>query len=101
MQDKKYGIHVINLKQALNNGLVLKKLNRVIEFNQEVWLQSYIDMNAELKKGAKNDFGKYFFKLMNYALFGKIMENVRSDREINIKLGFMDRLFCYLVTLIK
>ena len=34
---KKYVIHVNSLKQALNHGLKLKKIHRVIEFNQKEW----------------------------------------------------------------
>ena len=43
-------IHIKNLKQALNHGLVLKKVNKVINFNQEAWLKSCNDMNNELRK---------------------------------------------------
>ena len=49
---KKYVVHISILKQALNHGLKLKKVHRVIEFNQEAWLKRYIDMNAELRKNA-------------------------------------------------
>ena len=39
-----------SLKQALNHGLILKKPQRLIQFNQEAWLKEYIDMNTELRK---------------------------------------------------
>ena len=50
--------HIRSLKQALNHGLLLKKIHRVIELNQKAWLKEYIDMNTELRKQAKNDFEK-------------------------------------------
>ena len=50
---KTYVVHIRSLKQALNHGLKLKKVHRIIEFNQEAWLKPYIDMNTELKKIAK------------------------------------------------
>ena len=45
-----YFIPIRNLKQALNRGLVLKKVPRVIKFNKKTWLKPYIDMNPDLKK---------------------------------------------------
>ena len=58
-------MHIRALKQVLNHGLILKKVDRVIQFNQEAWLKPYIDMNTKLRTEAKNDFEKDFFKLMN------------------------------------
>ena len=68
---KKYVTHINSLKQALNHGLKLKKIHRIIECNQEAWL-------------APNDFRKNLFKLMNNAVFGKTMENIRKHRDIKL-----------------
>ena len=64
------------MKKALNHGLKLKKIHRIIEFNQEAWLKPYIDMNNELRKAAK--------KSMNNSVFGKTMENIRKHRDIKL-----------------
>ena len=54
-------IHIRNLKEELNHGLVLKKVNILIKLNQNAWLKLYIDMNTYLRKKAKNDFENDFF----------------------------------------
>ena len=54
LHDKtEYVIHIRNLKQALNHGLILKKVHRVIKFNQKSWLKPYIDTNTKLRQKAK------------------------------------------------
>ena len=77
-------MHTRALKQASNHGLVLRKVCRVIKFNQEAWLKPYTDMNTKLRREAKNDFEKDFFTLMNNSIFGKTMENARKHRDIEL-----------------
>ena len=64
-------MHIRVVKQALNNGLKLKKVHKVIKFRQRAWLKPYIDMNTKLRKEAKSEFEKDFFKIMNLFCFRK------------------------------
>ena len=79
LNDKEnYPVHIVALKQALNHGLKFKKVHSGTEF------KPYINLNTDLRKDAKNDFEKDFFKLMNNSVFGKTMENVRNHRDIKL-----------------
>ena len=70
LHDKtKYVMDIRNLKQALNQGFVLKKVHRIIKLNQKAWLKSYIDMNTDLGIKQKMVLKKTFFKSMNNAVF--------------------------------
>ena len=44
-----YVAHIRTLKQALNHGLKLKEVHRVIQFNQKAWLKKYINKNTKLR----------------------------------------------------
>ena len=47
-------------------------------------MKKYIELNTNLRKQAKNDFQKDFFKLMNNSVFGKTMEDVKNRRNYKV-----------------
>ena len=56
----------------------MKKVHRVMKSNKKTCLKPYIDINTELRKEAKKDFEKDFFKLINNAKTWKMLENTES-----------------------
>ena len=79
-----YVVHIRNLKYYLENGLVLTKINRCIKFKQSKWLKPWIDFNTEKRRESTSEFHKDLFKLMNNAVFGKTMENVREHVDFEL-----------------
>ena len=77
LNDKeRYVLHYRNLKQYLELGLKLKKVHRVLEFDQSPWLKPYIELNTELRRNATCKFDEDQAKLMNNSYFGQYIKQI-------------------------
>ena len=72
------------LKYYLSQRLILKKVHKILEFKQSAWVKPYIDFNTQKRKEATNEADKNLFKLLNNAVYGKTMENMRKRIKIRI-----------------
>ena len=82
----KYVLHMENLKQYLDLGLVLTKVHRVLTFSQSPWLASYIRKCTKGRRRAKFKFLRDLYKLIVNAVYGKTVENVLKYRNIVVCL---------------
>ena len=73
-----YVTHYRNLKFYLQQGVIIKRINNVLKFDQSPWLKPYIMLNTQLRQNATSKFEENFAKLMNNSVYGKTVENTRK-----------------------
>ena len=81
---KNYVVHYKLLQLYVQLGLRITKLHRVLQFNQERWLEPYITLNSNMRKNATNKFQQNYYKLMNNSVYGKTIESKRRQSRVEI-----------------
>ena len=84
MNKNNYVIHYRNLQQCIELGVKLKKIHKMLKFKQKDWMKPYIDFNTERRKKATNEADKDHFKLLNNAVYGKAIENMRKRIKMRV-----------------
>ena len=80
-------MHYENLKLYECLGLKITKIHKGIKFEENAWLEEYINLNTKLRIEAKqsgNNFEVDFFKIMSNSVFGKTLENIRNSADIGL-----------------
>ena len=89
-------VHISELKQALQRGLELKKVWKVLEFRQEAFMKPWIELCVAMRREAATELDRDFWKLMMNSVFGKTCEQVHTHADIKfIKTANKDRLEHY------
>src|SRR5277367_1216015 len=79
-----YIVHYRNLQYYVNLGMKLKKVHKILSFDQRAWLKPYIEFNTQKRAEAKDSFTKNLMKLYNNSCFGKTMENLRNRTDVRL-----------------
>ena len=78
---KNYVVHYRKLKYYLSKRWILTKVHKILEFKQSPWMKPYNEFNTERRKEATNEADKNLFTLLNNAVYGKTMENMKKTNE--------------------
>ena len=90
-EKKNYVLHYRTLKQALAQGVKLKKIHKILKFRQSNFLQEYIDCNISRRINATNPYDKLHYKNLSNILFGKFIECLRKRSKIYLRTSWDGR----------
>ena len=79
-----YVVHYKVLQLYVKLGLKITKVHRILQFEQEKWLEPYIRLNSQRRKVATNKFQENYYKLMNNSVYGKTIESKRNWMNVKI-----------------
>jgi len=82
---KEYVVHLNILKFYINMGMRITSIHKVVWYNQAAIFKDYINDNSAKRQAATSEFEKDLYKLLNNALFGKTMENVRGRKKYHLR----------------
>ena len=86
-----YVVHYQNLQFYLKHGLRLKRIRRVLAFQQSAWLAGFVDFITEQRKLAVSEFESSFWKLIVNSIFGRLLMD--KGKHINMKLVSQEKQF--------
>ena len=85
-----YVIQYRNLRQCLELGMKLKKIQRILKFKQIDWMRPYIDFNTQKRTISSNEADNNFFKLMDNSVYSKNMKKLRNRIRIRVAKNSQD-----------
>ena len=85
LEDKNnYILHYSLLKFYLSQGLVLKKVHKVLQFNQGCWMRDFVLKNAQKRKEALSSFDQDMYKLCINSLYGKCLQSNKNKIDFRL-----------------
>ena len=81
---KNYVVYYRNLQFYILQGAKSTKVHRILEFKQNDWMKPYIHFNTARRKEATNEADENLFKLLNNAVYGKSMKNMRKRMKVRV-----------------
>lgn len=84
LDKEKIVLHALNLQQYLKIGMKIKKVHRVIQFEQKAFMAEWIDFCTKKRAQSKNSFEKNYWKLIPNCIFGKSIEGIENRKDVII-----------------